>query len=113
MRDEYDRELPLAPQRSDEPENLRLNGDVERRRRLVCEKQRRLAGEGGGDHDALPHAAAQLVSVAIDALIGVFDPHFRKKRDRLPASFPRTDTVVEAQGFADLTTDAHEGIEMR
>ncbi len=47
----------LVEQRQD----LRLDGDVERRRRLVGDQQLRLVGERHRDHHALAHAAGELV----------------------------------------------------
>ncbi len=38
-------------------ENLCLNRDVQRRRRLVCDKQLRLGNKRGCDHRALSHAS--------------------------------------------------------
>ena len=57
------RALQLAQQ----VEDLRLDGDVERRRRLVGDHERRIAGERDGDHRPLPHAAGQLMRIVADA----------------------------------------------
>ena len=51
-------------------EDLRLDRDVERRRRLVGDEQRRLAGERHRDQHALPHAAGQLMRIVVDARCG-------------------------------------------
>ena len=48
-------------------EDLRLDRDVERRRRLVGDEQRRLAGERHRDQRALPQAARQLMRIVADA----------------------------------------------
>ncbi len=48
-------------------EDLRLDGDVERRRRLVGDQQLGLAGERHGDHHPLAHAARELVRVVVAA----------------------------------------------
>ena len=45
----------------EERQDLRLDGDVERRRRLVGDQQLRLVGERHRDHHALAHAAGELV----------------------------------------------------
>ncbi len=52
-------------QAGDELERLLLVADVERARRLVEQQDRRLLGEGTGDHDALPLAAAQRAEAPI------------------------------------------------
>ena len=54
-----DGEAVLAAQPGDELEGLLLVADVERARRLVEQQDRRLLGEGAGDHEALALAAAQ------------------------------------------------------
>jgi hypothetical protein len=51
--DEQHGHADLALQRLQELEDLRLDGDVERGRRLVGDQQVRLVGERHGDHDAL------------------------------------------------------------
>ena len=56
-------------------EDLRLDGDVERRGRLVGDQQRGLAGQRHGDHDALAHAARQAVRIVVDALGRRGDAH--------------------------------------
>ncbi|MCZ8108564.1 MAG: hypothetical protein O9972_63280 [Burkholderiales bacterium] len=44
-----------------EPQNLELNGDVERRRRFVGNEHMRPAGKRNGNHYTLPHPAGELV----------------------------------------------------
>ena len=61
-------------------QHLRLDGDVERRRRLVGDQQIRLGGERHGDHDALLHAAGQLERIFAQAPRGIRDA------DRLAAA---------------------------
>ena len=52
-------------------DDLQLDGDVERRGRLVGDQQLRLGGERERDHHALAHAARELVRVAAqDPLAG-------------------------------------------
>ena len=48
-------------------EDLRLDGDVERRRRLVGDQDVRLVGERHGDHHALALAAGELMRIGVDA----------------------------------------------
>ena len=56
--------LQIAQQRQD----LRLDGDVERGRRLVGDQQVGLVGERHGDHHALALAAGELVRIGAEAL---------------------------------------------
>ena len=51
----------LVLEAAQEIEDLRLDGHVERRRRLVGDQELRPAGERHGDHHALAHAARELV----------------------------------------------------
>ncbi len=48
-------------------QDLRLDGDVERRRRLVGDEQAGPAGQRHGDHHPLPHPARELVRIAVGA----------------------------------------------
>ena len=51
-------------------EDLRLDGDVERGGGLVGDDERRVHDERHRDHDALPHAARELVRIFAGALLG-------------------------------------------
>ena len=59
MSDEQDGGAMIATKRVDQLQHLRLNRDVERRRRLVGDQQLRVVGESRGDDDALAHAAGE------------------------------------------------------
>ena len=59
--DEQHRRVELGLQARDQVEHLRLDGRVEPGRRLVEDQQRRVLGERHRDHDALLHAARELV----------------------------------------------------
>ena len=72
-----------------ELQNLGLNGDVESGRGLVGEKDLRVAAEGHGDHDALAHAAGELVRIAVEAGNGIGDAHAVEERGRARAPPPR------------------------
>ena len=78
--------LNRAAHVSQQIEDLRLHGDVERRRRLVGNEQRRFGGEGQRDHRPLPQAAAQLVRIlAQPALPGPARARPRATRRRVRA----------------------------
>src|SRR6478752_2438347 len=63
--DEDQRHVPFPALLAEQVEDLRLDGHVERRRRLVGEDQRRAAGHSDGDHHPLAHAAGHLVRVLL------------------------------------------------
>jgi hypothetical protein len=65
-------------------QDLRLDGDVQRRGRLVGDQHLSgRAGERHGDHHALAHAARQLVGVFVEPLTCVRDAHPDERFERL------------------------------
>src|SRR5262249_175755 len=71
--DEEIGEAELFPKRDEEVDDLRLDGDVERRYRLVTDHELRFYRERAGDADALPLPARELVRVA--PLVTGIEPH--------------------------------------
>ena len=63
--DEQDGQAEVALQRSQQVEDLRLNGDVERGRRFIGDEQLRAADEGHGNHHPLAQAARELVRILL------------------------------------------------
>ena len=61
-------------------DDLRLDGDVERRRRLIAQKQFWPTGQRGRDHDALAQTAGQFVRVEREAGFRVGDAHLSRER---------------------------------
>ena len=57
----------LLPHVEHQVQHLRLDGHVERRRRLVGDQQLRIAGHRHGDHHPLPHPARELVRIGARA----------------------------------------------
>jgi hypothetical protein len=55
--DQDDTRPGFLPQLDEKVKDLRLDGDIERRRRLVRDQKRRRTGQRHGDHDTLAHAA--------------------------------------------------------
>ena len=64
----------------DQLQDARLHGHVERGRRLVGDQQIGIAGERLGDHHALPHAAGELVRIALHDLARVRDLRLGERR---------------------------------
>ncbi len=56
----------LALQVHQQVEDLRLNGHVQRRDRLVADDELRIERQRAGDADALAAAAVQLVRIGVD-----------------------------------------------
>ena len=61
--DQHESHLPLGLDLGEQPEDLRLDGDVERRGRLVGDEHLRVHRQGGGDHHPLAHAAGELMRI--------------------------------------------------
>ena len=66
VRDQDQRRVALGDELAQQVEDLRLDRDVERGRRLVGDQQLRLAGERHRDHRPLPHPARELVRVVLE-----------------------------------------------
>ena len=92
-------------------ENLRLHGDVERRRRLVGDQHLRLAGQRHGDHYALAHAARKLMRIFVDAFFRRRNADRPEHFDGPVVRFPPAEALVQADGFADLVADRVNRVE--
>ena len=68
--DEYDGHASILLEFPEQVEDLGLDGDVEGGGGFVGDEKLGIAGEGHCDHDALPHAAGELVGVVVDAVFG-------------------------------------------
>ena len=95
----------------DEVEDLRLDGDVERRGRLVGDQHLGIAGERHGDHGALAHAARELVGILLDALLGLGDADQLQHLDGPRQRAPVRHLLVQDQRLADLPADGHDRVE--
>ena len=109
--DQHDRRAVLLAQALEQRNDLRLDRDVERRRRLVGDDQLRLAGEREGDHDALAHAARELVRVLVEALLGRRNAGLLQQPDRAPARLGGADRQVRLDRLDQLPADRVERIE--
>ena len=76
--DEEEREPEALLQIAQQVENLRLDRDVERGRRLVGDEQRGPAGERDRDQRALAHPARELMRILAHAPFGL--RHARPRR---------------------------------
>ena len=80
--DQDRRQAALAVEPLEQGEDLRLHGDVERRRRLVGDQHLGLQRERHRDHRPLPHAAGELVRVVVDPPRRVGDADRVEQLDR-------------------------------
>ena len=79
----------VALQRAQQRDDLRLDGHIERGRRLVGDQELRPADERHGDHDALAQAARQLVRILLGAPFGVADADLAQHVDDARDAPPR------------------------
>src|SRR5437867_8816165 len=103
--DQQDRHPQLRLQLVQELEDLRLDGDVERGRRLVGDQELGVARQRHRDHDALPHAARELVGVLLHPPLGVGDVHELEHVDRLGHRVAAPEPLVEPDGLGNLLAD--------
>ena len=92
-------------------DDLRLDGDVERRRRLVGDQELRLAGQSDGDHRALAHAAGELVRIFVDAARRQRDADLGQRLDGPLARLLLAHAAMGAQRLGDLLADGEHRIE--
>ena len=72
----------LAAQPLEERDDLRLDGDVERRRGLVGHDQAGPGAKRQRDHYPLAHAAGELVRIMVDAILGAGDADLLQEIER-------------------------------
>ena len=110
VRDEQVREAAVALEVLQQVDDLRLDGHVERRHRLVADDEARLDGERARDADALSLAAGELVRIARDVLGVEADLRRAAGRTRASASAPSA-MPVDRESLADDRADGHARIE--
>ena len=113
VRDEQQRQLEALLQVAQQVEDLRLDGDVERRRRFVGDEERRIAGERKRDQRALPESARQLVRVFTNAARRIRHAHRLEQFDGAVSCRAAARDAVHGQRFLDLIADGEDGIEGR
>ena len=84
-------------------EDLRLDGDVERRGRLVGDQHLGIARQRHGDHHALAHAARELVRIGVRAPLGLGDADAAQHLDRaVPGVALARQALVQRDRLGDL-----------
>ena len=113
VRDQHQRHAALALQAQQQGEHLRLHGDVERGRRLVGDEQARVAGDRHRQHDALAHAARELVREGVEAALRVGDLDVLQQLQRARASRPARAAFVQRDRLHQLERDRERRVEAR
>ncbi len=109
--DQQHRHPEAALQVLQQGQDLGLDGDVERRGRLVGDQQIRLIGERHRDHHALSLAAGQLMGVGAQALLRLAQAHQVQQLQRSRARLRLAHSAVQHQGLADLAVDRVQRVE--
>ena len=105
-----------------EAQDLGLDGDVERGRRLVGDQQRRPADQGHGDHGALAQAAGQFEGISPERPLGIGKAHHAQHVHREPVDLGAAELApglaaqrtaglpaVQLDSLADLVAHRVEG----
>jgi hypothetical protein len=110
--DQQQGHLPLSRERSQQIEYLRLRRDIQRGRRLVCDKNKGPLNHRKADDDPLSFSARQFVGVSIrgDATSRQTDFLQRPHYSHAGACAIGAEAL---ERLRDLLTDRHEGIERR
>ncbi|MCU1283930.1 MAG: hypothetical protein JWO13_280 [Acidobacteriales bacterium] len=111
MRDEEHGQAESLAEVVEEIENLCLDGDVERCGGFVGDEELRAVDEHHCDHDALSHAAGELVWIVAGAAFVLRDCDFAHGIDGAAPGFGFCDASVRENGFGDLVADAHDRVE--
>ena len=108
--DEQHRHAELGLEILEQLKDLRLHGDVERRRRLVGDQEIGPIGERHRDHHPLALPAGELVRIGAEPLGGVDDADLGQKLDDF-AFDRRRAAVMEGDDLANLPLDRMQRIE--
>ena len=94
-------------------QDLCLYRDVQRRGRLVGDEQFRVARDGHGDHDALPHPPAELVGVVVQALLRTRNVDHLQQFDAAVGGLFLVEAEMELKRFPKLPSDGQHRVERR
>src|SRR5664280_2202059 len=92
-------------------EDLRLDGDIKRRRGFIRDQELRVRGQCHGYHDPLAHATAHFMRVLAEAPFGLGDADQVKHLDRSLLRLSVIDLLMQGNGFTDLITNRVNRIE--
>ena len=91
----------------------RLRRHVERRRRLVRDQHVRIRADRHRDHDALAHAARELVRIVVGSALRLRDADVSEQLDGPGARLPAADLIVGEDRLDDLVADGLQRVERR
>ncbi len=111
VRDEDDRGAQVLLQFADRIQDLRLDGHIQRRRRLVGNQQARPARQRHRDHHALAHAAGKLVRIAVQHLRRVGQADLLQQRPRRFTRGGAREPLVQDDGFGHLVAHGEDRVQ--
>ena len=109
--DEQDRRAGAAAKFEQQIHDLRLNGHVERGRRLVGDQQTRLAHQRHRDHHALAHAAGQAHRIHVGAIARPRNADRRQRRHGALIRLLARHLEMRPHRLGDLIADGKHRIE--
>ena len=109
--DQHHRGAVPAGQILQDRNDLRLDRNVERGRRLIGDHQRRLGAERERDHDALAHAAGEFVRIAVEALLGRGKTDLGQPRDRPLLRLLPPEGLMRQDRLGELIADPQQRVE--
>ena len=92
-------------------QDLRLDGHVQSGGGLVGDEDVGLAGQGHGDHHALPHAAGQLIGILLHALGGLVHAHQGEHLDGAGLGLGALFVRVQTDGLFQLVADGEHRVQ--
>ena len=111
--DDDDRGVELLLEVLEQVEDLRLDGHVQRRGRLVGDQHGRVVDQPHRDHRALPHAAGELVRVVVDPAVRLRDADPVEHLDGAAPGRALGRVRVHPVGLDDLRAHREVGVQRR
>ena len=111
--DQHDRGAELAVEVLELLQDLRLDRDVERGGGLVGDEQAGLIGQAHGDHDALAHAARELVRELLGAPLRVRNAHAPQQLRHAALGLLLGESIVRVHRLLDLEAHLEHRVERR
>ena len=105
-----DRHPELLLQILHQLQNLCLNGNVQRRRRLIRDQNIRLTRKRHRDHHALPHTARKLIRILLDPLFRLVNADKRQHLDRARLRLFSFAARVQLDRLSELRPDGKDRI---
>jgi hypothetical protein len=109
--DEQQGHTRFAPKARQQAQNLRLDGDVQRGRRLVEDQERGSASQRRGDQRALLHSTRELVGEGAGDLSRAIDPHLAQRDFAAGERLGQRQSKMLYHRFSDLPANAERRVE--